>query len=148
MTKILNSTNTICQLIVILFTLYSFSSCRDQENNNIPLVQVDFVINLDDPSYLNLNNIGGTVEVNGGSRGIILYRLSNETIKAYDRHCTFQPSNSCAIVSADPLAPTATGNCCGSVFLLSTGDVSQPPASTPLKEYNSFIDGNTLRVFN
>ena len=148
MTKILNTINTFCQLIVISFSLFSISSCKDEENNNIPLVQVDFVINIDDPDYLNLKTIGGSVEVIGGSRGILLYRLSNETINAFDRHCTFQPSNTCAIISADPSSITATDHCCGSVFLLSTGDVSQPPASTPLKQYNTNFDGTTLRVFN
>jgi len=148
MTKILKRKHTLCQLFVILSTLFLISSCKDQENNNIPLVQVDFIINIDDPSYLNLKTIGGSVEVNGGSRGILLYRLSNETINAFDRHCTFQPSNTCAIISANPNSITATDHCCGSVFLLGTGEVSQPPASVPLKQYNTSFDGKSLRVFN
>lgn len=148
MTKINILTKLICLLCVIFSSIILLPSCKNEENNNIPLVQVDFFININDPDYLNLKTVGGSVEVSGGSRGILLYRLSIDEIKAYDRHCTFQPSNSCAIISADLNGITATDGCCGSSFLLSSGNVSQPPASTPLKQYNTTFDGTNLRVSN
>ncbi len=148
MTKINILAKLFCLLCVIFGSLFSLKSCKNEENNNIPLVQVDFVININDPEYLNLKTVGGSVEVSGGSRGILLYRISTDEIKAYDRHCTFQPSNTCAIVSADLNGITATDACCGSSFLLSSGNVSQPPASTPLKQYTTTFDGTTLRVSN
>lgn len=133
---------------VALFTLVLFSGCKDDENNNIPLVQVNFQININDPQYINLQTIGGSVEIVGGSRGIILYRISNEEIRAYDRHCTFQPSNACAIVSVDVTNITATDQCCGSTFLMSDGSVTRPPATVPLKRYNTSFDGVFLNVSN
>ena len=136
-----------CQLAFILF-LFSFFACTDEENNNIPFAEVNFQIPLNDPALNNLQTVGGWEMIAGGSRGIILYRLSTTEIKAYDRHCTFQPWNTCALVSVDANNFTATDPCCGSSFLLRNGDVSNPPASIPLKQYNAFVDGNQLFITN
>lgn len=139
----------ICQIAFIsMFSLFSALSCSDQENNGIPLVQVNFQIALNDPAYINLQTVNGSAIAPYGSRGIILYRISPDEIRAYDRHCTFQSSNTCALVSVDPNNITATDQCCGSSFLLTNGDVSKPPASIPLKQYNAIIDGNQLIVTN
>jgi nitrite reductase/ring-hydroxylating ferredoxin subunit len=133
----------------IIFALFfSFYSCDDDDSSNIPLVEVNFTINIEDPNYINLQSVGGSVEVSGGSRGIILYRLSSTEIRAFDRHCTFQPSSSCAIVTVDPNGITASDQCCGSSFLLSDGNVTNPPATVPLKRYNTFFDGTLLTVTN
>ena len=124
-------------------------SCNDDnKNGNIPLVEVYFEINLNDPDYIKLKNIGGWEYINGGSRGIILYRVSNEQIKAYDRHCTFQPSSTCALVSVDASNISASDICCGSSFLLNNGSVTRPPATFPLIEYNTSINGYSLTVTN
>jgi nitrite reductase/ring-hydroxylating ferredoxin subunit len=143
------SKKSLLLLIIACLLLQMLSSCRDDdENSNIPLVEVNFTLIVDDPAYLNLKNVGGWVYVSGGSRGIILYRANNEEIRAYDRHCTFQPSNTCALVSVDANNITASDDCCGSSFILTDGTVSNPPAVQPLKQYSTDFDGTTLRVFN
>jgi nitrite reductase/ring-hydroxylating ferredoxin subunit len=126
----------------------TFSTCKDDENNNIPLVEVNFSINIDNPEYIDLKTVGGWVEVSGGSRGIILYRANQDEIKAYDRHCTFQPSSTCALVSVDINNITASDQCCGSTFSIVNGSVTNPPASVSLKNYGTRLDGNVLFVFN
>ena len=137
------------QLLSVVFaTLILFSACNPDENSNIPLVEVNFQYNINLPQYIELQTVGGSVEVFGGSRGIILYRSASNEIKAYDRHCTFQPSNTCGLVSADPNRFTGTDNCCGSSFLLSTGDVSKPPANLGLKQYSAFFNDPILTVTN
>lgn len=130
------------------FTLTLFTSCQDEENNNIPLVEVNFQYNINNPDYVDLQVVGGWVEVFGGSRGIILYRVSETEIKAYDRHCTFDPSNTCGLVSVDPTNTTATDACCGSSFLLINGSVAQPPATVPLKSYTAIFNDPILTVTN
>lgn len=145
--KVKNTSQRFCLLLINLSIILLFA-CKDEENNNIPLVQVYFQIQLNDPAYLNLKTIGGWEMVSGGSRGIILYRVSSSEIKAYDRHCTFQPSNTCALVSVDANNFTATDNCCGSSFLLTDGSVASPPANTPLKQYNTILSENSLIVTN
>tara|TARA_B110000046_G_scaffold48630_1_gene53937 strand:- start:53116 stop:53562 length:447 start_codon:yes stop_codon:yes gene_type:complete len=135
-------------LFVALITLLSFPSCNPDQVTNIPLVQVNFQYNINLPQYIELQTIGGSVEVFGGSRGIILYRSSSYEIKAYDRHCTFEPSNTCGLVSSDVNRFTATDNCCGSSFLLSNGAVSNPPALLPLKEYTAIFNDPILTITN
>ena len=135
-------------ITVGLFVFLTMLACNDSENNNIPLVEVNFQLNINDPAYLELQTIGGAVEIFGGSRGIILYRSSENEIRAYDRHCTFQPSSTCALVSIDPNRFTGSDNCCGSIFLLTDGSVSSPPATFPLKSYQTIFDGTFLSVTN
>lgn len=135
-------------LSVASITLFFFSGCDDDQNSNIPLVEVNFQYNINLPEYLPLQTVGGSVEVFGGSRGIILYRSTSSEITAFDRHCTFEPSNTCGLVSADPNRFTATDNCCGSSFLLNSGDVSKPPASVPLKSYTTNFNDPILTVTN
>jgi nitrite reductase/ring-hydroxylating ferredoxin subunit len=129
----------------LLFTV----ACKDDNrNNNIPLVEVNFAIQVNDPAYLNLQTVGGWEYISGGSRGIILFRASQDEFKAYDRHCTFQPSSTCAIVSVDANNITASDNCCGSTFILTDGSVTKPPANFPLKQYNTSFDGSIIYVSN
>ncbi|MAY85023.1 MAG: hypothetical protein CMP59_12915 [Flavobacteriales bacterium] len=134
-------------ILLGLFFLFS-TSCKDEDNNNVPLVEVNILIQLDDPDYIRLKTVGGWEYISGGSRGIIIYRLGENEFRAYDRHCTFQPSSTCALVSVDPNNITASDDCCGSAFLMSDGSVSRPPATTALKQYVTFYDGTTLRVSN
>lgn len=135
-------------LVLSVFFLLGTLSCQDEENNNIPLTEVNIRIVLDDPDYIRLKTVGGWEYISGGSRGIIVYRLSENEFKAYDRHCTFQPSNTCALVSVDVNNITATDDCCGSSFLLQDGSVSKPPASTALKAYSTSFDGSILLISN
>lgn len=134
-------------LFSILILLF-FSCKKDDNNQNVPLVEVYFQINIDDPAYIKLKTVGGWEYLTGGSRGIIVYREGQNNFKAYDRHCTFQPSNTCALVSVDASNLTASDVCCGSSFLLVNGSVSRPPANLPLKEYSTSFDGTTLIVQN
>lgn len=142
------------KITTFLLTLYSmliFStiSCKDDnKNSNIPLVQVNFYLEINDPAYINLQTIGGWEYLSGGSRGIIVYRSSPNEFKAFDRHCTFQPSSTCAIVSVDANNITATDDCCGSSFILTDGSVTKPPANYPLKAYQTSFDGSTLYISN
>jgi len=91
---------------------------------------------------------GGWTYVNGGSRGIIIYRVSNDQFNAYDRHCTYDSSNSCALVSVDVTNINGLDDCCGSKFLLTDGSITNGPANLPLKKYQTNFDGQVLRVFN
>jgi nitrite reductase/ring-hydroxylating ferredoxin subunit len=133
----------------ILLILIAFLGCsKDEEDGNIPLVRVDLTIYTNDPAF-NVISVPGTwTYVNGGSRGIIIYRVSNNEFKAYDRHCTYDSGNSCALVSVEATNITAIDNCCGSQFLLTDGSVIKNPASLPLKQYQTSFDGAVLRVYN
>lgn len=140
---------TILTLLFCSLGLLFTPACKDDNrNSNIPLVQVNFIIQINDPAFLNLQTVGGWEYISGGSRGIIIFRASQNEFKAYDRHCTFQPSSTCAIVSVDANNITATDDCCGSSFILTDGSVTKPPANFPLKQYNTTFDGTTITIKN
>ncbi|MBD3635734.1 MAG: hypothetical protein HUJ25_00195, partial [Crocinitomicaceae bacterium] len=127
-----------------MYLLNAIECKDDNKNNNIPLVEVNFAIQINDPAYINLQTVGGWEYISGGSRGIILYRVSQDEFKAYDRHCTFQPSSTCAIVSVDANNITASDNCCGSTFILTDGSVTKKPANIPLTQYSNSLDGSII----
>ncbi len=127
---------------------FVFFGCSKNNDSNIPLVAVNVIIHINDPAYNMLTVPGGWTYINGGSRGIIIYRASNDAFKAYDRHCTYDSSNSCALVSVEANNITGFDDCCGSKFILTDGSVTQGPANLPLKQYQTSFDGNELRIFN
>jgi len=136
-----------------LFTAFTFIillvlSCKKEDNSTVPLVTVNLSFNLNNPEFVHLQVDNGWTYVSGGSRGIIIYRNSASDFKAFDRHCPYNAASSCGLVSADVTNLIGIDDCCGSRFLLSSGQVTQGPASRPLKEYRTSFDGATLQVFN
>jgi len=109
---------------------------------------VDIYIYTSEPSFVNLTAVGGWVYVNGGNRGILVYRKSSSEFMAYDRNCTFQSSNACATIYVDASNIIAVDTCCHSEFSIYDGSVLQTPASLPLKAYNTTFDGNALHIYN
>lgn len=132
---------------ILLVSILLFLGCNKDNNSTIPLVAVDLYLNLSNPEFIHLKVDNGWTYVSGGSRGIIVYR-TNGQYKAFDRHCTFNPSSSCGLVSVDVTNITGKDDCCGSKFLMSNGQVTQGPATQTLKEYNTSFDGTVLRIYN
>lgn len=133
---------------ILLLPSMLFYNCKKDENSNIPLVNVNYYIQTNNPAYNPVTVPGGWMYINGGSRGIILYRASNDEFKAYDRHCTYESTSSCALVSVENNNITAYDDCCGSKFLLTDGSVTKSPASLPLKQYQTSFDGSVLHIYN
>ena len=134
--------------LYILIIPFLFLGCKKDENSNIPLVSVNVTINANNPAYNPIAVPGGWMYINGGSRGIIIYRTSNESFNAYDRHCTYDSGNSCALVSVDASNIIGLDDCCDSKFLLADGSVTQGAANLPLKQYQTSFDGSVLRITN
>jgi nitrite reductase/ring-hydroxylating ferredoxin subunit len=142
--------NLMLLLGFVLLTLVLASACKKKKNDEefIPYVYVDFTIAVSNPQFVTLNAVGGWVYVTGGSKGIIIYRKSNDEFGAYDRHCPYLPENSCSLLKVSSAGTTATDSCCGSEFLLVDGSVLKQPSSYPMLRYQTFFDGNLLRIFN
>lgn len=125
-------------------------SCKKVKNNPVPSIPFDITINLSLPSYSDLQGVGGWCYVNGGSRGIIVYRRSYEEFVAFDRHSPAQLTDECT----DPLVPDANNflqlndACTGAVFSLYDGSPVSG-AEIGLRQYQTMWDGGfNLRVFN
>jgi nitrite reductase/ring-hydroxylating ferredoxin subunit len=134
--------------LYILIIPLLFLGCSKAQNDNIPLTTVNFTIYTDNPAYIAVSVPGSWMYINGGSRGILLYRASNFEFVAYDRHCTYDPNNNCGQVNVDASNIIARDDCCASEFLITDGSVIKNPASIPLKMYQTSFDGSILRIFN
>ena len=135
-------------VIIPLLVLFGFWGCRKNTNNTVPAVAVDIYIYTSNPSFINLNAVGGWVYVTGGVRGIIVYKKSTSEFMAYERNCTYQSSNTCATVIVDNTNIIATDTCCHSKFSIYDGSVLQGPAGLPLKQYNTTYDGTAIHIYN
>lgn len=125
--------------MAILTPLF-LQSCKEEEYP-IPNVPVNILINLDLPAYQPLNGVGGFAYVNGGSRGVVVYRDFDQFV-AFDRHSTYNSDDPCAVVSVDEANPfELVDSCSDSRYSITTGVVLQGPAKWGLKRYNTYWDG-------
>lgn len=135
-------------IISVFFGFILFASCnKDPRNDVIPYVPVNINIYVTDPAFFELSVIGGFSYIAGGSKGIIVYRQTQDLFLAFDRHCTYNVDAGCS-VQTDSSLVFLEDTCCNSSFLLYDGTVSSGPASIPLKQYATYFDGNVLQISN
>jgi hypothetical protein len=138
-------------LLIFCFGVLLLSSkCNNQNQNPVPFVPVDVTIDIQLPSYSNLQGVGGWTYLNGGSRGIIVYRKGIDEFVAFDRHSPADISGTCPL----PLYPDSQNflqlkdSCNNAVFSLYDGS----PVSNSiygLRQYATQFNGNNLlRVYN
>ncbi|MEN9702062.1 MAG: hypothetical protein RIR55_1404 [Bacteroidota bacterium] len=138
----------------LLFIFASFfllsSKCSKQNQNPVPFVPVDVTIDIQLPSYSDLQGVGGWTYLNGGSKGIIIYRRGIDDFVAFDRHSPADPDGTCTF----PLFPESQNflqlkdTCNNAVFSLYDGS----PVSNctyGLRQYATQFNGNNLlRIYN
>ena len=131
---------------LVLF-LIIISSCGDR-NDYIRNVYVDVEIDLSLPEFSPLNTVGNSIFIEGGNKGIIIYRFSNYEYNIYDRNCSYEPNLECSYI--DSINSTiAMCGCCSSAFLLDqNGVAANSPAVLPLKQYNYSLNNTILHIFN
>ena len=137
------------RIIALAATLVFLAGCTTETQiANIP----DVLVNID----LNLNNIeaqplqldGGFVLLEGGVRGIIVYRVAEGQYVAFERNCTYEPTRACATVEVDDSGFFMVCPCNGSTYSFPDGLPTGGPATIRLKQYQTFIDGNFLLIRN
>jgi hypothetical protein len=138
-------------LLLLCFGFLLLSSkCNNQNQNPVPFVPVDVTIDIQLPSYSNLQGVGGWSYLTGGSRGIIVYRKGIDEFVAFDRHSPADISGTCPF----PLYPDSQNflqlkdSCNNAVFSLYDGS----PVSNSiygLRQYATQFNGNNLlRIYN
>ncbi len=135
-------------LISTLLTTFLLTSCEER-NYPIPNLPVNRTLNLDLPAYVALNSPGGYAYVNGGSRGIVVYRNFDEFI-ALDRHSTINSDMECAVVDVNPDNPfELIDTCSNTTYSILTGVVLSGSAQFALRRYNAQWDGAfTVNIIN
>ena len=127
-----------------------FFSCVKNSNHPVPSIPFDMTIDINLPSYNALIGVGSYAYVNGGSKGIILYRRSIDEFVAFDRHSPMDPQGTCAW----PLYPSIDNflllkdTCSGATFSLYDGS---PVSGSEfgLRQYQTLFNGsNLVRIYN
>jgi len=134
--------------LFILVLLIVFS-CRKNEDL-IPNVSVNEYINLNLPSYSNLNAVNNWIYYPAGAKGLIIFRKSTTEFVAFERACTYDPNTSGAVVYMLANGIDAKDSICGSKFFIFDGSIINGPASRPLQQYRCTynISANQLHVYN
>jgi nitrite reductase/ring-hydroxylating ferredoxin subunit len=133
--------------LIVVLLLGCKKNATTDSYYNIPNVPVNITINLNEPSSFNLGTFGGWIYVEGGSRGIIVYRANEEYI-AYERHSPHESERVCAVVSVDSTDLYALDECGENKFLLLDGSVAEGKASLPLKRYRTSVFSDILKIEN
>lgn len=157
---------SVSKIRLFLFTIVLaiiFTSCN-KKNDVIPDVYVDFTLNLNDPQFVNLNAMGGSVTVSSStnnwgigaqgfdSNGIIIHAGAEEFF-AYDRTCPHDYSvNGLSVKVNIDVSNSLLALCpkCGTTYALSAGGtpLSSGVGRYPLKNYRTSFNGTSVRVWN
>ena len=141
------SLGRIVTALVILALPFLNSCAPDLTDDPIPFLPFSPIhINLNLPEYVALRSDRGSLIIDGGVQGIILYREDATTYFAYERNCSFQPNNACAIVNIDQSTLFMTDPCCSSTFDFTTGFPTGGPAWRPLRKYETIVNGSELTI--
>ncbi|MCF8304426.1 MAG: hypothetical protein K9I94_14215 [Bacteroidales bacterium] len=138
----------------VLFAVFIIfiTGCGKEQNvyEKIPYAPVDVYIQPNSTQYQRLNTVGGWEYINAQepSRGLIVYRASQNEFKAYERTCPHDPEKPAARVEMEENYLIAVDSTCMSRFVLTDGSPFDGPSRLPLKEYRTSFDGNTLHIYN
>jgi nitrite reductase/ring-hydroxylating ferredoxin subunit len=130
-------------LFFIALTFLMYSSCNEIDSE-IPDVWVG--LNLDLGLYNELTVPGNSAYFpNQGFGGVIVYCEIEGSYYAFDAACTNEINPSCRVVNDGAVGKCS---CCESEYIFIGGTVLKGPAAAPLKQYNTSLSGNILRVYN
>ena len=139
------------QKILILIILSILINCKKNSSKNpIPNIPFDISINIDLPSYYELAGVGGWICIDGGSKGIIIYRKATDIFVAFDRQSPKDPDGICV----KPLTPDSINFlqlndfCSDAKFSMYDGAAINN-SEFGLRQYQTSWNGtNILRIYN
>ncbi len=123
---------------VALAGSYCFAGCNPQDAITAP-TNVDFTLDLTNPSYSVLMNNGGYV-YNGG---VVVARTITGAYVAVSQACTHQGATVQYNAGANQFHCSNHG-----ANFATDGSVVNGPAGSPLARYNTTLNGSSLRVFS
>ena len=129
------------------FIMVNQSSCSDNgpmattDNNDETSITVDLSL----PENSALLTVGGALALTGNeldSSGMLLFRQSESIVKVYSRNCTHA---GCTIEGFSSVGISSC-LCHGSKYD-TNGNVTNGPATNPLKQYSATIEGNMVTIY-
>ena len=147
----------IITLFLFLFSTALLQGCRGiPENPNYPNAIINITINLNQIDYYDLRVVSGytylTSDPLSTSRGIIVYRLSQDEFRAYDRLPPNEPNaccddeGNCTRLVVD--FPFVVDNCNGIKYNIINGDLFEGDGVFPLIQYHTSFNGYELHIYN
>ena len=143
-------------LLTIFIAFYS--GCNDKDGN-APIAPVDITLDPNSTIYQEINVPGGWMYLDESdgviypSRGIIVYRLTNEQFLAFERTPPYKPDSCCNLTGTlctrlvvDDYYPFVRDTCTNSSFLIIDGSPAEGPASRGLWQYVAEYDGYLLYI--
>lgn len=149
----------------ISLTLLLLGACscnKVSENPNVPNVHINITIDPNTTQFLDLNVVGGWLYLDQTSvgnfipypsRGIIVYRMSQDEFKAFERQPPNDPNlccddTYCTSLIVNEYYPFVKDTCNGNLYQMLDGSLFQGSGQYPLIQYNALFDGGLLHIFN
>lgn len=139
--------NTVKISLGLLLAIMLGGCERQPITDPVPFVFVQKLIDLNNTAYQALRFDRGFVYATGGVRGLIIFRRSANQFLAFDRVCTYHPSNPCGVVEVEPTGFFMRCPCCRSAFDFE-GNPINGPANFPLVRYRTSLNGSLLSINN
>ena len=120
---------------------------KEDTSPALPDPPTNIQVVLSNLEYRALRQDGGFVRLTGGTYGIVLYRATSTTYRAFERLCPYQPQTHCAKMNVDPSTLFMRDSCCGTQWNFQ-GDATGGPGARPLKQYTTTLSGGVLYITN
>jgi len=146
------SRNSKCGIWLFLILLPLISCKDDSDGDQVDVGYVNITINPNSTQYLELNTVGGWLYLTASapSRGIIVYRMTQDQFNAFDRTPPSNANDCCNKSGCTRLIvdyPYVTDTCVSYNYLILDGS-PLAPATKMLIQYRTFYDGNLLQITN
>ncbi len=139
----------IFSLAAVMTCLLASCSSRP-ENPYEPDVEINIRIEPNSMQYFDLNVVSGWMYVTAPypSRGVIIYRYSQDEFRAYERTPPNSP-DACGEPNALTVeSPFVVDGCTDFIYNILDGSIVEGGDGYPLIQYYTQYDGTTLRVYN
>ena len=135
------------KILFILLPLVFLSTHCENTGYQIPYERVDLHLNI--VSELGNPALNSQLLIDGGVNGLIIFREDYDIFRVYDRTCTQYPDHIEAVGPDEDFEGVFTCPECESRYLLLTGaEPIEGPATFPLHEYFSRVEGDLLHIYN
>lgn len=132
-------------LLVTILLLLIVPGCNKENQPVIPYVFVSLQLY---PNSMDYIQVGGYKYVDGGYRGILIYRILSDQFAVYERCCPYDPDKTGARVTVDASGMICIDSVCESKYLLYDGSPYGGPSPYMLMQYKYSYDGDVLMIYN
>ena len=131
-------------------------SCKKDDNAVDPPANVNITINPNSTEYQGINTVGGWIYIPQSlvpqqSRGIFVYRITQNEFMAYERTPPYEPNQCCNANVCTALIvdmPFVDDTCTGSSYQILDGSPFDGPSNIPLIRYTTYYDGLVLQIIS